>query len=84
MARGKQEAMALAQAHQEAILLMTDNRARRQAIRYGVPAVNIPAFLLACNMIGPLDAPEMPRVITDPQEKDHYGFRQDVLQVLLS
>jgi predicted nucleic acid-binding protein len=84
LGRGEQEAIALAQEHQEAILLTNDNRARSQAISYGVQAVNIPAFLLACKMIELLDAQEMARVIADLQEKDHYGFRHDVLQLLLS
>jgi predicted nucleic acid-binding protein len=84
LGRGEQEAIALAQEHQEAILLTNDNRARSQAISYGVHAVNIPAFLLACKMIGLLDAQEMARVIADLQEKDHYGFRHDVLHLLLS
>jgi hypothetical protein len=35
-------------------------------------------------MIGLLDAQEMARVIADLQEKDHYGFRHDVLPLLLS
>jgi predicted nucleic acid-binding protein len=84
LGRGEQEAIALAREHQEAVLLMNDNRARHQATNYGVHAVNIPAFLLACKMTGLLDPQEMARVIADLQEKDYYGFRRDVLNLLLS
>ncbi len=57
---------------------------RRLATGHGVTVVNIPAFLLACKIAGLLGRAEL-REITDAlREKDYYGFRRDVLDLLLS
>jgi hypothetical protein len=45
--------------------------------------VNVPAFLLACKLTGLLDRPTMAQVVADLQAKDHYGFRPDVLALLM-
>ncbi len=80
---GEQESIALVLDHPEAILLINDNRARRIASSYGIQVVNIPAFLLACRLAGLLDRDSIARLIADLQARDHYGFRQDVLALLL-
>lgn len=83
LGRGEQEAIALA-LEQKAILLVNDNQARRLARQLGIQAVNIPAFLLACKMAGLLDRDALSDLVTGLREKDYYGFRQDVLDLLLS
>jgi predicted nucleic acid-binding protein len=84
LGRGEQEAIALAQEHRGSVLLMNDNRARRLAARQGVHVVNIPAFLLACKMAHLLDREATAHLIADLKNKDRYGFRGDVLRLLLS
>ncbi len=81
---GEQAAIALAMDHPGAVLLSNDRQVRRLATGHGVTVVNIPAFLLACKIAGLLGRAEL-REITDAlREKDYYGFRRDVLDLLLS
>jgi hypothetical protein len=63
---------------------MNDNQALRAAARLGVEAVSIPAFLLACKLSGFLDRARLVRMIDRLRERDHYGFRQEVLNRLLA
>ena len=81
---GEQEAITLALENEYSVLLMNDNQARRLAIAQGITVVNIPAFLLACKMAGLLDKSAIGQLVADLQTKDHYGFRQDVLELLIS
>ena len=81
---GELEAIALALEHPNSLLLMSDNRARHEAIRNGAQVVNIPAFLLACKISGFLDREEIAAIIRDLEEKDRYSFRQEVLTRLLT
>lgn len=81
---GEREAIALALRLPDAVLLMNDNRARREAIQSGVEVVDIPAFLLACKLSGLLDRGQTAATVRDLQTKDRYGFRADVLARLLS
>lgn len=80
---GEREAIALVRQLTGSVLLMNDNQARRQALHSGVQAVNIPAFLLACKLSSFLNREKIAEVIRDLQEKDRYGFRADVLTLLL-
>jgi predicted nucleic acid-binding protein len=80
---GERESIALVHQHPGAVLLMNDNRARRQAIQLGIEATSIPALLLAFKLSRFLDRDQMTEVIRDLQEKDRYGFRADVLAQLL-
>lgn len=80
---GERESIALVHQHPGAVLLMNDNRARRQAIQLGVDATNIPTLLLAFKLSRFLDRDQIAEVIRDLQEKDRYGFRADVLARLL-
>jgi predicted nucleic acid-binding protein len=80
---GEREALALA-SQRGALLLTNDNLARRAARRIGVEAVDIPGFLLSCKLSGYLDSGGIGDIVHDLREKDHYGFRQDVLDRLLS
>lgn len=80
---GEREAMALAHQHSGSVLLMNDNRARRRAVELGLQVVNVPAFLLACKLSGFLDRHQTADLVRALQEKDHYGFRADVLAELL-
>ena len=81
---GEREAMALALQVAGSVLLMNDNQARARAIRLGLDPVSIPAFLLACKQDGVLGREEVAAVVQDLQEKDRYGFRKEVLDLLLS
>ncbi len=62
---------------------MNDSRARREARDHGIEVVDIPAFLLACKMSGFLAQEEVTEIVKDLQEKDWYGFRRDMLALLL-
>jgi predicted nucleic acid-binding protein len=80
---GEREAIALAR-RQGALLLSNDNLARQAASRLGVEAIDIPAFLLSCKLTGFLDGDEIREVVRELREKDHYGFRKEILDRLLA
>lgn len=80
---GEQEAIALAVSAQS-LLLMNDNRARQVAGKLGVVVFNVPAFLFAAKGSGFLDLAAVDTLVTSLIEKDHYGFRADILARLLS
>lgn len=80
---GEKEAIGLALQRPGSVLLMNDNRARREAVQRDVQVVDIPAFLLACRLSGVLDATQTAEVVRDLQQRDRYGFRADVLARLL-
>lgn len=81
---GEREAMALALQAPGSVLLMNDNQARARATRLGLDPVSIPAFLLACKQDGVLGREAVAAIVQDLQEKDRYGFRKEVLDLLLS
>lgn len=80
---GEREAIALARQHEGSLLLMNDSQARRAAHRIGVATVDIPAFLLSCKESGFAGQEEIRDLIRALQEQDHYGFRKEILDLLL-
>lgn len=81
---GELQAIALARQSDQSLILSNDNSARGLARRLGLNAIDIPEFLLSCKTSGFLDRAEIQELIRDLQEKDHYGFRKEVLDRLLS
>ena len=81
---GEQEAIALSLGRGGAVLLMNDNQARRVATRLGLEVLNIPTFLSACKISGFTSRDEISSLISALEERDHYGFRRDVRDLLLS
>jgi predicted nucleic acid-binding protein len=81
---GEQEAIALAAQFEASVLLSNDNKARFQASNLGLQVINVPAFLLACKLSGLADRSRLKELVRSLQEKDHYGFRADVLDLLLA
>lgn len=81
---GEREAMALALQAAGSVLLMNDNQARVRATGLGLDPVSIPTFLLACKQEGVLGREEVAVVVQELQEKDRYGFRREVLDLLLA
>jgi len=81
---GECEAMALALQVEGSVLLMNDNQARARATRLGLDPVSVPTFLLACKHNGVLAGEEVAAVVQELQQKDRYGFRKAVLDLLLS
>lgn len=81
---GEQEAIALSIELGEAVLLMNDNEARRVAARLGVEVLNVPTFLMACKASGLASRTEILDLVTVLEERDRYGFRKDVRDLLLS
>jgi predicted nucleic acid-binding protein len=81
---GEREAIALSLQAAGSILLMNDNQARARAARLGLDPVSIPTFLLACKQDGVLARDAVATVIQELREKDRYGFRKEVLDLLLS
>ena len=81
---GEQEAITLAGQLENSVLLMNDNKARSLASNRGLQVVNVPAFLLACKRSGLVDRSKLGELVRSLQERDHYGFRTDVLDLLLS
>lgn len=83
LGRGEREAIALAR-QRGALLLSNDNLARQAARGLGVEAIDIPAFLLSCKLTGFLDGGSLREVVRELREKDHYGFRKEILDRLLA
>lgn len=81
---GEQEAITLAAEREGSILLMNDNEARRIATQVGVKTINVPAFLLACKESGLRTRAEIAELVVALEERDRYGFRKDVRELLLS
>lgn len=81
---GEQEAIALSLDRGGAVLLMNDNEARRVAARLGIEVLNIPTFLSACKLSGFTSRGEIAGLISALEERDRYGFRKDVRDLLLS
>lgn len=81
---GECEAMALALQAEGSVLLINDNQARARATRLGLDPVSIPTFLLACKHDGVVVGEEIAAIVQELQEKDRYGFRKAVLDLLLS
>ena len=84
LGRGELEAIALAGQRVNSLLLTNDNRALEAAREAGLDAVDIPAFLLSCKISGFLEREQILSLIRDLREKDRYGFRKEVLDLLLS
>ncbi|HSK77923.1 MAG TPA: hypothetical protein VLQ45_15840 [Thermoanaerobaculia bacterium] len=84
LGQGEREAILLARQYEASLLLMNDNKARREAQRLGLEVVNVPAFLLSCKLEGFVDGEEIRRLVQALREKDRYGFRADILDLLLS
>ena len=84
LGRGELEAIALAGQRDNSLLLTNDNRALEAARRAGLNAVDIPAFLLSCKVSGFLEREQIQSLVQDLREKDRYGFRKEVLDLLLS
>jgi predicted nucleic acid-binding protein len=80
---GEQERILLARALPEAVLLMSDNKARQFAGSLGLAVVNIPAFLLACKMATLLSPEQMGQIIDDLRIEDFYEFRPEIRRALL-
>lgn len=80
---GEQACILLARTLADAVLLMNDNKARRFAQSLGLTVANIPAFLLACKMVGLVDSEQMEQIIQDLKDKDYYEFKSDVRDALL-
>ena len=81
---GEQESIALTVDRADAVLLCSDNRARRFAQGLGIEVLNIAAFLLACKLAGVLDQDAIRQIVEELGRLDYYRFREDVLAKLLS
>ncbi|HKI04428.1 MAG TPA: hypothetical protein VKK31_20790 [Thermoanaerobaculia bacterium] len=81
---GEQEAIALSLGWQGAVLLMNDKQAGRVATRLDIEVLNIPIFLSACKISGFTSRDEIASLVSALEDRDHYGFRKDVRDLLLS
>lgn len=63
---------------------MNDNQARRVASLLGLRAVNIPVFLLTLKEAGLKTRAEITELVLALEERDRYGFRKDVRDLLLA
>lgn len=84
LGQGEKDAIALAGQHKNSLLLTNDNRALEAARRAGLKVADIPAFLLSCKQAGFLDREDIQNLIQALWDKDHYRFRKEVQDLLLS
>jgi predicted nucleic acid-binding protein len=80
---GERECILLACTLPEAMLLMSDNKARQFACSLDITVANIPAFLLACKTAALLSPEQMGQIIDDLRVKDFYEFRPEIRRALL-
>lgn len=80
---GEQACIILIRTLPDAVLLMSDNKARQFARSLGITVVNIPAFLLACKMAGLVNLEQMNWIIEDLKARDFYQFRSEIRDLLL-
>jgi len=80
---GEKEAMALCKQHQNSMLLINDNKARKVAAKNCIIVLNIPAFLLACKKTMFLEKKEIALIMKDLKQKDYYEFAEDEKKELL-
>jgi predicted nucleic acid-binding protein len=80
---GEQACILLAKNEVDAVVLMSDNLARRYAQSQGIGVVNIPAFLLACKTARLIEPHLMREILDKLKAKDFYEFRADVRKMLL-
>lgn len=81
---GEREAIVLCMELEDAVLLMNDNRARQVAVRLGIRVFSVPTFLLAYKDSGLADKEQIADLVTALEERDFYGFRKDVRDLLLT
>lgn len=81
---GEREAIALCMELGDVVLLMNDNRARQVAVRLGIRVLSVPTFLLAYKNSGLADRGQIADLVTALEERDFYGFRKDVRDLLLT
>ena len=81
---GERACITLARTLPDAVLLTSDNQARRFAQSAGVTVVNIPAFLLACKLAGLVGPEQIAQIIQDLKEQDYYQFKSNICKLLLS
>jgi len=80
---GEQACILLARTLPDAVLLTSDNKARRFAQSLGLTVANIPAFLLACKMAGLANPEQMKQIVQDLKDRDFYEFKSEVRAALL-
>ena len=61
----------------DAMLLISDNKAREIANKNNIVVLNIPAFLLACKDVGLLNSEDIATIIRDLKDKDYYEFSEE-------
>lgn len=81
---GEQEAIQLSLQEEDSLLLMNDNLARKTAHQLGVRTADAAGFLSACKASGFLSLGQLAAVIRDLREKDFFGFRKEILGLLLA
>jgi predicted nucleic acid-binding protein len=81
---GEQEAIALSLEKASSVLLMNDSRAGQVAARLGVDVFNVPGFLLGCKFSGSVSRKQIADLVAALEERDHYGFKKDARNLLLS
>ncbi len=80
---GEKECMALSQQHQNSVLLINDNKARKIAREKGIVVLNISAFLLACKKSMFLEKNKIAVIMKDLKQKDYYEFGEGEKKELL-
>lgn len=80
---GEKECMVLCKQHLNSMLLISDNKARKVAMKNGIVVLNIPAFLLACKKTMFLEKKEIALIMKGLKQKDYYEFGKDEKKELL-
>ncbi len=71
---GEKECMALCKQYPNSLLFISDNKARKVAMKNGIVVLNISGFLLACKKTMFLETNEIATIMNDLKQKDYYEF----------
>jgi len=77
---GEKECIVLCKQFQDSILLISDNKARKIAMKRNIIVLNISGFLLACKETGFLNIQEIITIMQDLKEKGYYEFSDEEKQ----
>lgn len=67
-----------------AVLLIDDKKALKEAEKLGIICLDLAGFLFACKQTELINTNHLKSIIDDLKKKDHYIFSKEILELLLS
>ncbi len=83
LGEGETAAIKLAR-EKDAVLLIDDKKAFKEAEKSGILCLDLAGFLFSCKQMELINTNHIKSIINDLKEKDHYSFSKEILELLLS